>query len=204
VAQKLKALLVCNTTLAHLCEAYGLMDELVAAPAAKVTIMHQTSSKAGMFEAHIAGVYYSILKEAQSVEGPNDSTTSGTADSREKAAPAGVAFEAIRVWLYDLFKPIAKWAFDEMKAAQVQSVQGLSPPSNVMIPTKADYDDTFGESELGGADFDLDSLARGSCMLLNQYCIARLGGMPGYDESGPALGPHTVVCSVVDDEGRLR
>lgn len=57
----LKASLVANSTLAQLSTRYNMPDSIIAAPSALFTTRLQTKTRASVFEAYIAAMFYDFL-----------------------------------------------------------------------------------------------------------------------------------------------
>nr|XP_019047801.1 hypothetical protein I302_04418 [Kwoniella bestiolae CBS 10118]OCF26731.1 hypothetical protein I302_04418 [Kwoniella bestiolae CBS 10118] len=102
---KLKSALVNNTTLRELSKRYRLHERLVAPPEQLPTLMNGDKVLANLFEAYIAGVFYSYLKHAV-----------GEGSSR---LSRGQAIDHLDLWLRPLFQPIAESMLSQLKAEQL-------------------------------------------------------------------------------------
>jgi ribonuclease-3 len=90
-SQILKSHLVSNYTLSQLSKRYFLANRLRAEPAQLPTLRSGEKTTANIFEAYVAGLYYS----------PTSVSTPLT---------------TLQDWLIPLFTPIAHWVLDQLKA----------------------------------------------------------------------------------------
>jgi hypothetical protein len=85
IPQTLKATLVSNATLARISDAYGIPAKLRAEPSATRMTRTQIKTRASMFEAWIAGIFYSVLHGKASEEGEEgEGGYEGSDESEEK------------------------------------------------------------------------------------------------------------------------
>ncbi len=99
--QVLKHQLVSNELLAQLADFYALPYHLKASPSALYTVRNQPRTKAALFEAYIAGVFYDRLgSDAGNVS-------------------RGEALNVLENWLRPLYTPIAHWALGSVREQQM-------------------------------------------------------------------------------------
>ena len=87
--QMLKGQLVSNAILAQISLRYGLPALLRTDPGAQYIVRNQVKTQASVFEAWVAGVYYTVLDslsddEGDSVEGDKEEAKGGAAQSGEE------------------------------------------------------------------------------------------------------------------------
>jgi ribonuclease-3 len=116
-----------NSTLAQLSRHYELPDRLLAAPSAIRSLRANDSVAADLFEAYIAGVFYSYLyprPSASFVPSPPWTASEGrvvgenTPSSEQRTYSYGDAYNRLIAWLFPVMTPIALWIYEELKREQ--------------------------------------------------------------------------------------
>ncbi|WVO18272.1 hypothetical protein L204_105983 [Cryptococcus depauperatus] len=172
-ATVMKSLLVCNETLSQLSKRYHMPDLLITNVNASHVLKTSTKTTANIFEAYIAGLFYSFLKHGDHSEGNNDG----------KPRTHGDGIMHLEAWLEPLFAPIAEWILGYMKKEQEE----LEAENIEKMDTE---------------DAEMDALAVGASGKLNEYFAAKGAGVPTYeyDQAGADLWLCRVVA--VDKTGR--
>ncbi|WVW79079.1 hypothetical protein I302_101042 [Kwoniella bestiolae CBS 10118] len=194
---KLKSALVNNTTLRELSKRYRLHERLVAPPEQLPTLMNGDKVLANLFEAYIAGVFYSYLKHGPTSPNPTPTealptpprspnqhtpplpstyTAVGEGSSR---LSRGQAIDHLDLWLRPLFQPIAESMLSQLKAEQLSR--------QLLVDTEDD---------------DTDRKAQGANARLNQWFIFKEGGQPSYASSNAGLQGWKTLCTAVDRDGK--
>lgn len=161
-------------------------------------------SQANLFEAYIAALYGSLLKESQAAQNristppltplhdSNPAPSSTLVGATANGLPSmddGLAFITISTWLRGVFYPIATWAFEQMKAQRKVKHR----PSQVNGVADDDDDDE-----------SMDDKAMGRTAQLNEHFTKYEGKLPHYDYSAnPANGMWTCICSATQRGGNI-
>ncbi|WWC64196.1 uncharacterized protein I303_106804 [Kwoniella dejecticola CBS 10117] len=203
ITTQLKSHLVNNSTLRELCKCYHLNERLIA-PAEQLPVLRNGEKVlANLFEAYIAGVYYSYLKYGPGTSLVSTDTTStismptpprspqfdlsspshtstpihnGNHVDRGRSPTRGEAMDYLEEWLRPLFQPIAQHILNQMKAEQ-----------------SARHAESGGTTE----NQDTDHNARGANARLNQWFEHKEGGIPDYAQS-KAGDAWKVLCIATD------
>ncbi|WRT68883.1 uncharacterized protein IL334_005864 [Kwoniella shivajii] len=192
VATLLKSHMVNNETLRQICKSYHLHERLIAPEQALPTLRNGEKVLANLFEAYIAGVYYSYLKHGRSnhtghphfqplsssSSSSSPSSSSSRTSSPGKAVTRGEAMDNLELWLRPLFTPLAQHILNQMKEEQRQR-----------------HSLTVGDI---GEDSDTDRKAIGANSKLNQWFTAKEGGIPNYPPHAAGSEGWTVMCEATD------
>ncbi|WWC73261.1 uncharacterized protein I206_107227 [Kwoniella pini CBS 10737] len=197
IATQLKSNLVNNSILRELCKYYQLNEKLIAPPEQLTVLRNGEKVLANLFEAYIAGLYYSYLKHG--FKNSNSSSSISTPpkspslfptispsyiyndidfSNREKKPTRGEAIDYLDKWLRPLFQPIAKHILLQMKEKE----------QNARLS---------GTTE----DFDTDKKAIGANARLNQWFEHKEKGIPDYAHSR-AGDLWKVLCIATDRHGK--
>ncbi|KAK8843457.1 hypothetical protein IAR55_007114 [Kwoniella newhampshirensis] len=197
----LKSHLVSNATLAQLSTHYDLPSRLIAARDAMLNLQHGEKTVANLFEAYVAGVFYSYLKHGkittvsqQVIPTPPHTCPKGwvlSASPTPASIPdlpediavktsRGQAIDHLECWLRPLFTPLAAWVLEEIKREH-KRLEALT-------------------AEKGG-ESDLDEKAAGASARLNEWFIVKGAGKPEYISTASA-GMWAIQCIATDKSGR--
>lgn len=127
--------MVSNRTLAQIAEQYAIPQLVIAEQHSKYMLQAGEKVKGSLFEAYVAGVYYSYLQgSAEGSEGERGpctedkgerapvTTNSETEDNqpaletRARSRTHGEAFDYINSWLWPLFTPVAEFLKGHLQA----------------------------------------------------------------------------------------
>nr|XP_019005862.1 uncharacterized protein I203_01180 [Kwoniella mangroviensis CBS 8507]OCF69323.1 hypothetical protein I203_01180 [Kwoniella mangroviensis CBS 8507] len=199
---RIKSSLVSNPTLREICRRYHLNEKLIAPPEQLPTLINGEKVLANLFEAYIAGVYYSYLKHgpaptssnstlptpprspnqhAHSLSPSSSSLSVYISASGEASSPTrGQAIDHLDLWLRPLFQPIAESMLDQLKQQQIAK--------HLLIENDEDV--------------NTDKNAIGANSRLNQWFISKEGGMPDYASSTAGMQGWKTLCTAVDRYGK--
>ncbi|WWC97719.1 hypothetical protein V866_004603 [Kwoniella sp. B9012] len=200
---KIKSALVSNPTLREICRRYHLNEKLIAPPEQLPTLINGEKVLANLFEAYIAGVYYSYLKHcptplnlsnstlptpprspnqhAHSLSPSSSSSSVYISASGEASSPTrGQAIDHLDLWLRPLFQPIAESMLDQLKQQQIAK--------HLLIENDEDV--------------NTDKNAIGANSRLNQWFISKESGMPDYASSTAGMQGWKTLCTAVDRYGK--
>lgn len=193
----LKAQLVRDATFVQISRRYKLQENIRCAPDARWTLLQQEKPVANLFEAYVAGLFYSYLKTSSSFPTPprtpikrlhlSDSDDSDESDevrlpSSTTKSTHGQAMDFIESWLRPLFTSIASWAIGEMQN-ELKRIEEVRC------------------EKAGDADF-VDEAIRGSLAKMNEHFIAKEGCRPVWSESTQD-GMWTMKCKAIRKDGTV-
>ncbi|WWD21017.1 hypothetical protein CI109_105498 [Kwoniella shandongensis] len=214
-ATLLKGHLVSNTTLAQLSRHYDLPSHLIAAPDALYNLKSGDKTVANLFEAYVAGVYYSYLKHGNTATrrvvptppqtpskrrvivdedpDPPSPVVSPTLELPEHPSLSS-ASEEVRV------KPTRGQAMDHLETWLRPLFTPLA--AWVLQLIKVEYKRLEVSNAERGGESDLDEKAKGAMSRLNEWFIHKGKGMPEYQSSRSGSDMWTTQCIATDKEGK--
>ncbi|ODN91419.1 hypothetical protein L198_05933 [Cryptococcus wingfieldii CBS 7118] len=172
----LKSILVSNQTLAQISRRYGMQDLLITDVSASETLKSGMKTVANIFEAYIAGMFYSYLQHG-------DVTTDDTRGPKTR----GEGITYLEAWLRPLFTPIAEWAVGYITLERKRLKTELAAVDGIM-------DDQF------------DDVAVKICASarLNEFFTVKGKGIPEYVyEEAAEKGLWSCTVKARDREGDL-
>jgi len=185
--QTLKSHLVSNTTLSQLSHKYDLPKYLIASYAQLYNLQNGEKTSANIFEAYVAGVYYSFLNPTKTrMPTPLRTPSKSGFDEHVIKTPHstqptnGQALDQVESWLHPLFTPIAEWTLGQLKAEQARL--------EAMTAEKR-------------GDKYLDQHAAGAMARLNEHCIVRERGIPEYISIRAGSDMWSVMCVATLKDG---
>lgn len=186
--QMCKAQLVRDAFLAQISRRYGFPQRLIASPSERYNLIHGEKAVANLFEAYVAGLYYSYQRPDSILSPPptpRQSPAGDVSDVEDASQPhvrsRGQARDLVDEWLSELFTPLAHWAVSLMRQEQ----------ERIEV-----------ERATAGGDDILDEQAAGATARLNEHFVAKEGRIPQYESLGvDAMGLWTMRCTAVKRDG---
>ncbi|WVQ75377.1 hypothetical protein IAR50_004997 [Cryptococcus sp. DSM 104548] len=178
-ATLMKSILVSNQTLAQLSRRYGMQERLITDVNASEILRSGMKTVANIFEAYIAGLFYSFLKHGDVING----------DTRgDRTRGEGVTY--LETWLRALFIPIADWTVGYIKDEKERLVsdQALKAAVNGMVDN----------------EFDETAITMCASAKLNEYFVSKGRGLPDYTyEEAVEKGMWSCTVRAWDREGNI-
>ncbi|WVR09214.1 hypothetical protein IAU60_006276 [Kwoniella sp. DSM 27419] len=196
-ATRIKGSLVSNESLRQISHYYHLPLRLLAPAESLPVLRNGDRVPANLFEAYVAGLYYSCLSHGipsttlpTPPRSPHDDISSnGTvhtpaqstecSSARIRVSPGEVRQYLEQHWLRPLFTPLAQWTLEQFKAGQTRG--------------QAQTED----------EADIDRKAIGAVAHLNTWFTYKEGGIPEYPCMNSGSQGWTAQCIAKDRDGHV-
>ncbi|WWC91379.1 uncharacterized protein L201_006322 [Kwoniella dendrophila CBS 6074] len=210
-ATLLKSHLVNNTILREICKLYHLNDRLIAPPEQLPTLKNGEKVLANLFEAYIAGVYYSYL-----IHGPNQDPSAASSSLRQQSPSPSPSLSSnpsststSTNHLTPTF-PIGNFVNgNNNKVTRGEAMNYLEnwlrplfQPISEHILIQMKNEQSSKQSLLNDEDLEIDKKSIGANSKLNQWFIAKESGMPEYASATSGTQGWKILCTAIDRSGK--